>query len=380
MAQLRLAIVTPRFWPLIGDRATHLLRLAESFIALGHSPLVVTPQWRRSWPPEMAIGTVPLVRLRGSGRGGWSTLRWMYGLASWLGKNQFDGVLVDGLRHEAYVTLGAARRKPLRVALIAGDDDLAWQTTATLGPRIAARCREALITIAPSQQLADSLLTSGFASHRMKVISRSAIASPPRHPAMRDAARAALAAVNADLVVAPNAPIALAVGRFDAAHRFGDLVRAWRIVTAKRPEARLWIVGDGPDRDQLYQQVGDLDQRFRVLLPGTFDCLDDIIQAADMLLVPAPHSVPPLGFLDAQAAGLPVIAANSLATQSLVRTHETGILFPAGDTKAIAASVLEWIDQPALGVNCGANARIAVQSQSTPLDEAQAYAALFKNP
>src|SRR5262245_26037789 len=133
MAQLRLAIVTPRFWPLIGDRPMHLQRLAEAFVAMGHSPVVVTPQWQGTWPAEMTIGTVPIVRLRGSGRGGWSTLRWMYGLASWLGKSKFDGVLVDGLRHEAYVAVGVAKRQQLNVALIAGDDDLEWQSTATLG-------------------------------------------------------------------------------------------------------------------------------------------------------------------------------------------------------------------------------------------------------
>src|SRR5215213_6854638 len=147
MSHLRLAIVTPRFWPLIGDRPTHLLRLAQTFIVLGHSSVVVTPQWKRSWPQEMSIGVVPVLRLRGSGRGDWSTLRWMYGLARWLGKNEFDAILVDGLRHEAYVALGATQRKPRPLALIAGDDDLDWQTTATLGSRIAARCRESQLTI-----------------------------------------------------------------------------------------------------------------------------------------------------------------------------------------------------------------------------------------
>jgi glycosyltransferase involved in cell wall biosynthesis len=379
MANLRLALVTPRFWPLVGDRPTHFLRLAESLAALGHSPVIVTPQWNRGWPPQMTIGRVPLVRLRGSGRGGWNTLRWMYALASWLGEQRIDGVVVDGLRHEAYVALGAARRKPLPVALIAGDDDLAWQATATLGSRIAARCREGPMTIAACEHLAEALTAAGYAAHRLKVIPRAGVESPPRTPAARDAARAAVAAVNADLVVTANATVALAVGRLDATHRFGDLIRAWRIVTAHKPEARLWIVGDGPERETLYQQVGDLDQRFRVLLPGSFDCLDELLQASDMLLVPGAHAVTPLALLDAQAAGLPVIAANSLATQSFVRTHETGILFPAGDAKAIAASVLKWIEEPALRIQCGSAGRVVSQSRLTIADEARTFVDLLQS-
>ena len=83
-ADLRLAIVTPRFWPLMGDCDMHLLQLAASLISLGHKVTIVTARWKRSWPEQMIVGTAPLVRLRGSPRAGWSTLRWMYSLAGWL--------------------------------------------------------------------------------------------------------------------------------------------------------------------------------------------------------------------------------------------------------------------------------------------------------
>jgi glycosyltransferase involved in cell wall biosynthesis len=192
-------------------------------------------------------------------------------------------------------------------------------------------------------------------------------------PASRDGARAALAAVNADLVLTAKATVALAVGRLDAEHRFSDLIRAWRIVTARQPEARLWIVGDGPERERLYRQVGDLDQRFRVLIPGTFDCLDDLIQASDMLLVPSQHVVPPIALLHAQTAGLPVILAQSPMVEALVRNGETGFVYPLGDVKSLAAAVLQLIEQPAIGVQIGAAARAASATQPTPIDEAQGY-------
>src|SRR6188474_2461182 len=109
MVQLRLAIVTPRFWPLIGDTSAHLLRLAESLIAAGHLVTVVTPQWKRAWPRQISVGPLPVVRLHSAPRGGWSTLRWMYALRTWLREEfarSLDAVIVSGLRHEAYVTLG----------------------------------------------------------------------------------------------------------------------------------------------------------------------------------------------------------------------------------------------------------------------------------
>ena len=158
---------------------------------------------------------------------------------------------------------------------------MAW--TATLGSRIASRCQEARAIVATSNDLASELSQRGFAADRITVIDRTASIPPPRSPQARIDARAALAAVNYDLATTANTQVALAIGRLDVEHRFGDLVRAWRIVTARRPEARLWIVGDGPERERLYQQIGDLDQRFRALLPGTFDCLDELFQASDAL-------------------------------------------------------------------------------------------------
>ena len=93
-----------------------MLRLAESLTAAGHLVTVVTPQWKRSWPSQMVIGPVRLVRLRGRASGGWSSLRWMYALSRWLKEFAagLDAVLAAGLRQEAYVALGSARRAELR--------------------------------------------------------------------------------------------------------------------------------------------------------------------------------------------------------------------------------------------------------------------------
>src|SRR5262245_17473737 len=303
--QRRLAVIAPRFWPLVEDAPQHLLRLAESLIGAGHAVQVVTPLWKRSWPRAMQVGPVPLVRLRGSPRTALGTVRWMYSLSSWLHEQRLDGVIVGGLRHEAYVALGLEAKLRMPVVLIGHEGDVAWQQSAAFGGRIAARCRKGLTIVAASTELAKELEHAGYRREAIRLIPRRVPLPPPRSPASRDQARAALAAVNHDLVTAAAAPVALATGRLDQAGRLADLVRAWRIVGARRSEARLWIVGDGPLRDHLYRQIGDLDQRFRILIPGTFDCLREVMEAADLFLAPTPHTVPPLALLEALAAGLP---------------------------------------------------------------------------
>jgi glycosyltransferase involved in cell wall biosynthesis len=302
----------------------------------------------------------------------------MYDLAQWLSENRPDRVLVAGLRHEAYVALGVDEAFAARAVLLADDDDLAWQRGATFGNRIARRCQQAFTVVAASQPLADALVGGGYSNKQVTVIPRHVPLPPTRSPVARSHARAALSAVNADLVTAPGAAVALAVGRLDAAHRFGDLVRAWRIVTARRPDARLWIIGDGPDREPLYRQIGDLDQRFRVLIPGSFDCLDDLLQAVDLVIVPGYRLAPSLTLLTAQAAGLPVIASDAPGSALAIQNGATGVLYQLGDIPALAQNVLRLIEQPAYGVQLGAAAR-AVAQASAGRTEPCAFEHLFGN-
>jgi glycosyltransferase involved in cell wall biosynthesis len=377
---LRLAIAAPRFWPLVEDIAAHLLQLAESLVAAGHSVTVASGLWHRAWPQQMVVGTVPLVRLPGAPRGGLATVRWMYSLAAWLREQapRLDAVLVGGLGHEAYVALRAAAKSQLRVVLLAGEGDLAWQRSAAFGGRIAARCRQAGAIVAPSGELADELAAAGYPRERITVIPRRVGIPPPRNPQLRDESRAALAAMNYDLATTSTAPVALAAGRLDAEHRFGDLVRAWRIVSARRSEARLWIVGDGPWREKLYHQISDLDQRFRVLIPGTFDCLAELLQAADLFLSPAPHTVPPIALLEALAAGLPVLAADAPAIRGLVGAEAPGMLLPVGDVKALGEAISQHFEHPAAGIVRASAIRQLMLSSPTPADEAAAYAEVLR--
>ena len=51
---------------------------------------------------------------------------------------------------------------------------------------------------------------------------------------------------------------------------------------------------------------------------------------------------------------------------------------PTGDIKALAAAVLQIMEQPAAGVVYGASARQASQSGPAPANEAAEYAAIFE--
>jgi glycosyltransferase involved in cell wall biosynthesis len=114
----------------------------------------------------------------------------------------------------------------------------------------------------------------------------------------------------------------------DALGRLGDL--DWQLV----------IVGDGPARAEVEASLAALPQD-RVRRLGTLEprALPALYAAADLYLWPAVHEAFGMAFLEAQAAGLPVVAGRERGVPELVRDGESGLLVPPRDGPSFAAAV-----------------------------------------
>jgi glycosyltransferase involved in cell wall biosynthesis len=381
---LRLAIVTPRFWPLAGEAETYLLRLADEFRTAGHSVQVATAGWLGGWPRQIVVREIPVVRLRPPPRGGFTTLRYMYALGNWLGQQagKLDVVLVSTLRHEAYTAVGALAASGLPVIAQAeragGGGDIAWQRTAAFGSRIARRCQQAAGFIATCRLVAEELRSAGYPESKTMTIPRGVAIPPPCGATTRDAAREALSAVNHDLAATTQQTVALAIGRFVPESGLVHLVKAWRTVAARHPQARLWIAGDGPQREFLYQLIGDLDLRQRVLLPGVFAESQELLAAADLFLQPATSGGSTLGLAEALACGLPVVASDLPEHREWIEGGETGLLVSAGDPRALGTAIGQLLDAPAQAIALGAAARARMRQSHTLEQSARQYLELFQ--
>jgi glycosyltransferase involved in cell wall biosynthesis len=104
--------------------------------------------------------------------------------------------------------------------------------------------------------------------------------------------------------------------------------------------------------------------------------LGELYQRADMLVLPSvarPDARPPEGegfglvFAEAGAYGVPAVAsAAGGGSLDFVRHGETGLTVPPGDPGALAAAILELIEQPALRDRLGEAARRLVLERHTP--------------
>jgi len=146
-----------------------------------------------------------------------------------------------------------------------------------------------------------------------------------------------------------------------------DLVRAWQQVVARFPAARLRIVGDGPARSSLQALVRELGISSAVALSGTVND-SELVSAygdADLFVLPSAQEGFGLVFLEAMAAGLPVIAADSGASPELVQDGVTGRLVRFGDTSGISDAICDLLGRPGLRTKLGDQAAERVKSDFT---------------
>ena len=126
------------------------------------------------------------------------------------------------------------------------------------------------------------------------------------------------------------------------------LLRAARRIVDSRPDARLVVVGDGPMRADVEQLVDDLRLRSHVTLLGPRADVAALLPGFDAFVLSSRWEGLPRVVVEAMAVGVPVVATDVGGIHEAVVDGESGLLAPAGDAEALAASVLRVFDEPGL--------------------------------
>ncbi len=92
------------------------------------------------------------------------------------------------------------------------------------------------------------------------------------------------------------------------------------------------------DRAAVQQQIERLQLAGRVVAAGAFDQVDELLAAADLLLVPSPEG-DHVALLEAMAAGLPIVAADTADNRAVLADGQEGLLVAAADAAALSAAV-----------------------------------------
>jgi glycosyltransferase involved in cell wall biosynthesis len=159
------------------------------------------------------------------------------------------------------------------------------------------------------------------------------------------------------LLSAAQPDVALAAGRLPAGSAILDLAEAFRLAGPELPGWQLRVAGDGPGRAELEDFVAAHRLRSRLLVLGARHDLAAHYLDAGLVARIEPTDVNGLSVLEALAAGLPVLAADSVpAARRHVRDGVDGRVLGRVDPPALAAALVE-LSEPGVRAELAAAAR-----------------------
>ncbi|HXJ85106.1 MAG TPA: glycosyltransferase family 4 protein [Candidatus Methylomirabilis sp.] len=160
-----------------------------------------------------------------------------------------------------------------------------------------------------------------------------------------------------------DGPVVLSVARMYPRKRLGDLLRAARVLRDRIPGAEVRIVGRGPEWDSLVRLHGDLGLGESTQLLGDVsrEQLAEEYVNADVFCLPSVQEGFGIVFLEAMAAGLPVVACRAAAIPEVVGDGATGLLTPPRDPAALAQALENLLRDPVRAGQLGAEGRRRVE-------------------
>jgi glycosyltransferase involved in cell wall biosynthesis len=163
-----------------------------------------------------------------------------------------------------------------------------------------------------------------------------------------------------------EAEVLLYVGRLAGEKNLDFLLRAFARVVAQRPQARLLLVGRGPDEGRLRRLARDLKLGEQVLFVGAVphDEIPHYAALADVFVFPSLTDTQGLVLIEALAAGTPVVAIDAPGSRDVLAPGG-GVLVPARE-QDFAAAVLGVLGDPQRRHSLGREARQIAGRYSLP--------------
>lgn len=128
------------------------------------------------------------------------------------------------------------------------------------------------------------------------------------NPAVREQMRLELGLENTTLAIGH-------VGNFNAQKNQQYALEVFAELRKRRPDSRMFLVGDGSTKKQMEQKSKDLGLFDAVVFTGSVSNVPDMLQAMDVMLLPSLHEGLPLVVVEWQIAALPCILSDKVTRE-----------------------------------------------------------------
>jgi len=153
----------------------------------------------------------------------------------------------------------------------------------------------------------------------------------------------------------------LSIGRLDHQKQFDVLIRVFAELVKYYVNWSLRIIGEGPLRAALQQQITDLDLDVHVELAGRSATISKELAESDVFALTSKHEGFPNVLLEAMAAGLPCVTFDCPSgPREISMNGEAALLVPLNDEQALKYALEQLMSDSELRKNLGSRARESV--------------------
>lgn len=141
----------------------------------------------------------------------------------------------------------------------------------------------------------------------------------------------------------------IAVGRLVLQKNFISLIRAWALIATQIPDWHLNIIGEGPERERLQNEINQLHLEKFITLKGFSNEVDKELEQSSISVITSVYEGFGLVILEAMAMGLPVISYTfPYGPRDIIENGTNGFLVPNQDEQALSARILDLVQNEEL--------------------------------
>lgn len=318
--------------------------LADAFLRRGYSTSVVVARCDGHWgrhlpdiPPD-----AELIDLKAG-----SFKAWFSGFKDYLAREK-PRVVLAAMETAGVIALWARRQTGIEARVVVSSHievsrhvkrDWHFAKRVALSYLVRRFYRQADGIVAVSHAVADDL--AGFARQPRERIT--VINNPVVTEGMK---RAAGEAIDHPWLQDRSVPIILGVGRLTEQKDFATLLKAFALVRERRP-ARLMILGEGEEREDLLSLAASLSIAEHVQMPGFIANPFTYMANSSVFALSSLWEGLPGVVIQALACGCPVVSTDCAGgVREILKEEDYGRMVPVGDQRAMADAIFETLDYP----------------------------------
>lgn len=163
-----------------------------------------------------------------------------------------------------------------------------------------------------------------------------------------------------------NIPNIVFAGRLIRGKGVDTLIESFKKIVSYNSDAKLWILGDGPEKNNLKKQVTDLKLIDSVTFCGNVENVQDYFKSATVCVFPSTRMEGLMTVvIEAMAVGSCVISSKGIGNEELIENGENGILIESNNSDLLFQTIKMLISNPEKIKKIGHEAALYIRNNNS---------------